>query len=238
MIYISFIKEILECFTCDTGLVSRDPLSSCFTASNVPILSCPDSSYTKCRQETSVFQIEGITYYYGKRGCGSLVSSEFADINENEFDLGGLEFECEERICNNIPGEYSVPEPVNLTISENAQMDVRYTRFNTVMETVLDNVKQATERFNENCYSLFTVYAVQQKSEIVSCEVYNVAEVEERVNFRQSDSESKQYYIDFGIRTRGELVVMADNVVELKDSKLETVAVMAKSSYAGLRNGV
>ena len=237
MIYTPLIKEILECYTCDTGLVSRDPLSSCFTASNVPILSCPDSSYTKCRQETSVFQIEGITYYYGKRGCGSLVSSGFVDVDGNQFDLGGLEFECDERICNNIPGKYSVPEPVNLTISESAQMlDVRYARFNTVMETVLDNVKQATERFNENCYSLFTVYAAQQKSEIVSCEVYNVAEVEDRVNLRKS--ESKQYYIDFGIRTRGEFVVVAENVVELKDSKLETVAVMAKTSYAGLRKGV
>jgi hypothetical protein len=136
MIYTPLIKEILECYTCDTGLVSRDPLSSCFTASNVPILSCPDSSYTKCRQETSVFQIEGITYYYGKRGCGSLVSSGFVDVDVNQFDLGGIEFECDERICNNIPGKYSVPEPVNLTISESAQMlDVRYARFNTVTKT-------------------------------------------------------------------------------------------------------
>ena len=126
---------------------------------------------------------------------------------------------------------------MNLTISESAKkLEEKYTRFSTVMETVLDNVKQATERFNENCYSLFTVYAVQQKSEIISCEVYNVVEVEEQINLRQS--ESKQYYIDFGIRTRGEFMVVAENVIELTDSKLETVAVMVKTSYAGLRNEV
>ncbi|CAG5112632.1 Oidioi.mRNA.OKI2018_I69.chr2.g6825.t1.cds [Oikopleura dioica] len=226
--------EILECYTCDTGLVSRDPLSSCFTATDVPVLPCPDSSYTKCRQETSVFQIEGITYYYGKRGCASLFSIGFADADNDQLDLGGVEYECYERSCNDTPGEYSVPESVNVTIPESDEvLEMKYTRFSTVMETVLENVKQATERFNENCYSLFTVYAVQKKSEIISCEVYNVVEVADLKQIRQPES-LKQYYIDFGIRTRGEFVVQAENVVELKDSELETVAVVAKTSYAGL----